>query len=377
MPRCGKRVKSGRYGDAVRLRNRRTDTGSRAGVYAVVVALCLISVSCTSGETADPTSTTSPARTDEPPFEPVGFNAAGRGNDLVVIDALSDQMAIRFADGTWSALPSIPDNGVWRYVTVGPTVVAGGYSCAGQNPDGECSGDVSAFRLAEDLSAWERLDTPKESVDPETEMTVTTGPQEVGVFNIGQLSLAIDSDGTVTTLDAPSVPTPNGAVSCVVDDTRVIAAYGPEADLTLPVPVVDAVAMQPLAAPDSDWTPVEPVPAGIQNWIGRRICGPGYMSILPQAGTAEWVVDLATATLSQIESNTLEMVADPGYMDPGEQAIAADIDTVYVTNTNGRTVRRTGLGPWEDTGVNVTAIYATGSAVWGFDPTAGDFIQLP
>ena len=52
---------------------------------------------------------------------------------------------------------------------------------------------------------------------------------------------------------------------------------------------------------------------------------------------------------------------------------SAPHDTPVVTNTNGRTVRRAGLGPWEDTGVNVTAVYA----VRGIDPSVGHFIRVP
>lgn len=287
----------------------------------------------------------------------------------------SGEVAIRFTDGTWSELPQIEDEGVWRYVTVGPTVVAGGYSCTDESAEDACGGEVSAFRLAEDLSDWERLDTPKESLGPEPELTVTTGPQNVGVFDIGQLSLVIDADGTVTTLTSP-FPTPNGGTSCVVNDTRIVAAYGPADELTLPVPIVEAVGVQSLSPPNGDWEPIDPVPEGIQNWIGRRICGPNYMSILPQAGTTEWVIDPSSGTLSPIESNTLEMVPDSGYMDPGEQAIVPGSDTVYVTNSDGRAVRRTGLGPWEDTGVDVAGVHATDSAVWGFDTDIGDFIQV-
>lgn len=196
----------------------------------------------------------------------------------------------------------------------------GGYSCTDESADDACGGEVSAFRLAEDLSDWERLDTPKESLGPEPELTVTTGPQNVGVFDIGQLSLAIDADGTVTTLTSP-FPTPNGGTSGVVNDTRIVAAYGPADELTLPVPIVEAVGVQSLCCRTATGT--DRAGAGGHPELDRapHLRPRLHVDPSPRQEPPEWVIDPSSGTLSPIESNTLEMVPDPGYMDPGEQAI--------------------------------------------------------
>jgi len=168
--------------------------------------------------------------------------------------------------------------------------------------------------------------------------------------------------------------------NCVVGDTvvGVSAAATEPADPSQPPMdrVVDGIGTQSLASPSRDWDPVEPFPPGIPSQVGLRICGAGYVAILPESGTTEWVFDVAARTVQPIESNTLEMVQSPTFMRPGDQAQASDGTTLYVRNFDGRTVRRQGLGLWEETGLVLDGVWSTDSATWGLDGTRHEFVKV-
>lgn len=297
------------------------------------------------------------------------------GERLVAVDDRADEAAIRDPDGTWTELPTIEQEGVWHYTSVGPIVVAGGYTCDNGREDQSCRGVVALYRLEPDLSGWTRLDVPHAEATSDTELTASIGPQQVGDFSIGPLRLLVDADGRVRTGDRGPDDRRHGGSECKVGDTLVSIGWGPEEDLTLPVPVVEQVDTLMLAEPDAAWQPIEPVPPAIQNWVGNRICGSEHMSILPREGSTEWVVDLTTRSIRPVESNTLEMVQNPGHMWPGETAIGPE-GSVFVVNSGGRTVRRQGLGPWQELSLELSAVYATPSTVWGVDPRANDVVEL-
>ncbi len=346
----------------------------------VVVA---IAASCGDSGTAGPSSPTTLERLTEAPLDlAAAVQVAGRGDDLVVIESGTNDAAIRWAsDGSWSSLPSIGVNGAWQYVTVGPTVVAGGYEC---NSDDDGTGycpdaHVTYFRLAEDLSSWKRLDAPAPEATSDIEMTASIGPQDHALFIAGSDELVIDADGEVN--DVSFGPYGLRGFNCVVGDTVVgvsaAAPTEPVDDGALPIDrVVDGIGTQSLAGPSGDWDPVEPFPSGIPSQVGRRICGAGYVAILPEAGTTEWVFDVAERTVQPVESNTLEMVQSPTSMRPGDQAQAPNRTTLFVRNFDGRTVRRDGLGLWDDTGLVLDGVWSTASAVWGLDSTRHEFVEV-
>lgn len=364
----------------VGLRVGKTKWAARAGLVLVVVAMA---ASCGDSGTSGESSPTTLDRLTEAPLDlTAGVQVAGRGEDLVVIESGTNDAAIRWAtDGTWSALPSIGVNGAWEYVTVGPTVVAGGYECQSDDDGtGYCpDAIVTYFRLAEDLSSWERLDAPAPEATSDIEMTASIGPQDHALFIAGNDELVIDADGEVN--DVSFGPYGLRGFNCVVGDTVVsVSAAAPTEPVdegALPVDrVVDGIGTQSLAAPGGDWDPVEPFPPGIPSQVGLRICGAGFVAILPETGTTEWVFDLAERTVRPVESNTLEMVQSPTFMRPGDQAQAPDGTTLFVRNFDGRTVRRDGLGPWEDTGLVLDGVWATDSAVWGLESTSHEFVTL-
>jgi hypothetical protein len=349
----------------------------------LVLVVVAVAASCGDSSASGESSPAALERLAEAPVDlAAGVQVAGRGEDLVVIEAGTNDVAIRWtSDGTWSALPPIGVDGSWQYVTVGPTVVAGGYECrsdddgAGHCPDAT----VTYFRLAEDLSGWERLDAPAPEATSDVEMTASIGPQEHALFVAGNDELVIDAAGEVTDVDFGAYGL--RGFNCVVGDTVVgVSAAAPTAPVdegALPVDrVVDGIGTQSLAAPSGDWDPIEPFLSGIPSEVGLRICGAGYVAILPEAGTTEWVFDLADRTVQPVESNTLEMVQSPTFMRPGDQAEAPDGTTLFVRNFDGRTVRRKGLGLWDDTGLVLDGVWSTASAVWGLDSTSHEFVTL-
>lgn len=364
----------------VGLRVGRTKWAARAGLVLVVVVMA---ASCGDSSTAGESSPAALERLVEAPVDlAAGVQVAGRGEDLVVIEAGTNDVAIRWtSDSTWSALPSIGVDGAWQYVTVGPTVVAGGYECrSGDDGTGYCAdATVTYFRLAEDLSGWERLDAPAPATTSDLDLTASIGPQDHALFIAGNDELVIDADGEANDVSFGAYGL--RGFNCVVGDTVVgVSAAAPTEPVdegALPVDrVVDGIGTQSLAAPSGDWDPVEPFPSGIPSQVGLRICGAGYVAILPEAGTTEWVFDIAARTVQPVESNTLEMVQSPTFMRPGDQAEAPDGATLFVRNFDGRTVRRDGLGLWEDTGLVLDGVWATDSAVWGLDSTTHEFVRV-
>jgi len=164
----------------------KTKWTARAALVLVVVALA---ASCgDSGTSAESSPTTSERLIEAPLDLAAAVQVAARGEDLVVIESGTNDAAIlRTSEGTWSWLPSIGGDGAWEYVTVGPTVVAGGYECnSEEDGNGFCpDATVTYFRLADDLSGWERLDAPAQAATSDIEMTASIGPQQHAMFIIG------------------------------------------------------------------------------------------------------------------------------------------------------------------------------------------------
>ena len=377
MPRCGWTVKSGRYGDAVGLRIGWTESGSRAGAYAAVVALCLVGVSCSSGEKVDSTSATSPGRSESPPFDLATMTgAAGRGDDLVVVQEGTNRAAIRWADGSWSEAPGIDAEGFWFYRTVGPTVVAGGYECDSLNDEGGCEGAEPLFYRLED-DGWQELDAPEPSqplgggpLDGEVELTAVRGPRDWGLFRVGGAdTYLVDARGEVDLFDH--------GFMCAVDDTVVSAAEnrdsqgGPVQEGSF-----DAFELRSLSAP-SDPPVVVAVPEPIPI-LAQPVCGAGHVSVVTPGGSTEWALDVSEATVTRIESNSNEArIVGVENIEAGA-ATSPDGNTLFQrTGPDGRTMRRIGLGPWEDTGLELSGLWATDSDVIGLETATGTLVELP
>lgn len=350
---------------------------------AVLAAVALALLGACGESTADPGAPASELeRSPEPPFDlSSGFRVAGRGDDLVVLQYATDAAAIRWtADGTWSTLPSFDDEGYFEFVTIGPTVVAGGFTCSNSfSADGYCTdGEVALFRLSEDLTEWTRLEVPDIPVTSEPELTASTGPQAVGEFQIQGTDVSVDAEGRVTIGDVTSYD--GTGFACLVDGTFVnVATRGTDPAVQDPMPgaqVVARIATRPVDEPDAGWSLIDVGAEVIPVADLGRICGVGRVSLIPEGGTSEWVVDVAGRTIRSVESNTAAVVGSTWAMRPGEQAESPDGRTLYVAREDGEIVRRTDLAPWESAGAQGERVWASDAGVWTFDRTSGDFVRL-
>ena len=127
-----------------------------------------------------------------------------------------------------------------------------------------------------------------------------------------------------------------------------------------------------LADPDAAPEVVElsdPIPV-----LGGRVCGAAHVSIVGD-GTAEWVFDVTERAVTRIESNSREAGVQGALQIDGHDAISPDGATHYATG-RGRTWSRTGLEPWQNTGLELVRLWATDTAVLGVDATTNEVVEL-
>ena len=335
-----------------------------------VASLVLLATSCAGEQSLLPLDAR-PDRTESPPFELSTVLAGGaRGDDLVVVQADTDRVAIRFADGTWSELPAIDATGSWLYRSTGSDIIAGGYRCDALSEDGGCErGTPSFLRLEDDLSGWRELDlsptgTP---VSGEMELTAQLVAGDRALFSVGAETYLVDSGGEVRSFA-------HGEGWCVVGDLLV---QGTDAVIERPGPYVPErfytrLQLVSLADPDAAPEVVElsdPIPV-----LGGQICGATHVSIVG-GGTAEWVFDVTERAVTRIESNSREAGVEGALQVDGHDAISPDGATHYAAG-RGRTWTRTGLEPWQDTGLELMRLWATDSAVLGLDATTNEVVEL-
>lgn len=336
---------------------------------ASIVVSTLLLVAC--GGPGHSTATTQ-ARSDTPPFDVSTIaGAASRGDDLVVVQERTNRVAIRWADGSWSEAPAIDAEGSWFYRTVGPTVVAGGFECDSLDDAGGCAGaEPSFYRFAED--GWQKLDAPDptQPLRAEVELTAEQRLRDWGLFKVGGAdTYLVDARGDVTLFD-------HGYI-CAVDDS-VVSAAAPGESHGPPPPerFFNAFEIRSLSRPADPPAIVaapEPIPM-----LGEQICGAGHVSTVVPGGTTEWVLDVSDATVSRVESNSnaVGVVGAEG-LEAGA-ATSPDGDTLFRrTGQDGRTMRRTGSGPWNDTGLELSGLWATESGVIGLDAASGTFVEVP
>ncbi len=333
-------------------------------------SLVLLAASCAGEQSLLPLDA-GPGRTESPPFELSTVSAGGaRGDDLVVVQAGTDRVAIRFADGTWSELPAIDATGSWLYRSTGSDIIAGGYRCDALSEDGGCErGAPSFLRLEDDLSGWRELDQspPGTPVSGEIELTAQLVAGDRALFTVGARTSLVDSGGEVRSFA-------HGEGWCVVGDLLV---QGTDAVIEQPGPHMPELfytrlQLVSLADPDAAPEAVElsdPIPV-----LGEHVCGATHVSIVGD-GTAEWVFDVTERAVTRIESNSREAGVQGALQVDGHAAISPDGATLYA-NGSGRTWSRTGLEPWQDTGLGLTRLWATDSAVLALDAASNQVIEL-
>lgn len=343
-----------------------------SGWWVIVAALAWLSVSCVGDGTSSSPPSSTPERSESPPFALSTVQAGGaRGDDLVVVQADTGRVAMRFADGTWSELPPIDETGSWLYRSTGSSVIAGGYRCDALTNEGVCEGGSPSFhRLAEDLSGWDELDVPMpaEPFRDNVEITAELVTGGSAIFYVDAESYLVDADGQVSRF------TPRW-VLCVIDG----ALVEPVEDAIIDRPGTFAteqfltrlrlVSLADLTGPPEVVELPEPVPV-----LGEVICGAGKVSIVGE-GTTEWVFDVAERTLTRIESNSRSAGVQGAQQLDGHAATSPDGTTLFAGGY-GRTWSRTGLEPWQDTGRPLIAVWATDSAVLGLDPSSDEVVEL-
>ncbi|MFN7148578.1 MAG: hypothetical protein ACK4V6_03775 [Microthrixaceae bacterium] len=352
---------------------------------AALVAMCVLSnAACGGTDESRATPTTSDVRSSTPPFELATVAAGGgRGSDLVVVQFESNRAAVRFADGTWTEIPGIEATGSWLYRSIGSTVIAGGFRCESLSEDGACpEGEPSFFMLEDDLSGWRELDAPPATVPLSDEIELTALPATTGwaMFSVGADTYLVDDAGAVSRFEA-------GHGLCAVDGTLVRPvivprpADGSEVDIaTLHSSGVETriggFELVSLADPSAAPTTV-PITDPVST-TADEVCGGGRVSIVADDGSTEWVLDVADRTVTRIESNSNEARVAGGLQIDGGSATSPEGSTVHVSNrADGRTWRRTGLEPWQDTGLELHGVYATDTAVLGLDAAANQVVELP
>ncbi|HTN99920.1 MAG TPA: hypothetical protein VL068_04525 [Microthrixaceae bacterium] len=316
-----------------------------------------------------------PGRSETPPFDlETRAGAAVRGEELVVAQQGTNRIAVRWADGSWSEAPGIKAEGFWYYRTVGPTVVAGGYQCESMSDESGCEGVTPSFyRLAADLSGWQKLDSPKptQPLTANVEVRAEQGLRAWALFSVGGAdTFLVGTDGTVKLLGEGFL--------CAISDTVVEAADVTVGSLGYAQleESFTTFKIRSLAKPSDPPVVVaapEPIPM-----LGQAICGAGYVSIVAPNGETEWALNVSDGTVTRFESNTNAVGAQGATGVEAGAATSPDGNTLFKrTGANGRTMRRTGLGLWEDTGLELSGVWATDSGVIGLKIGANTFIELP
>lgn len=344
-------------------------------VTAALLALCVLSISaCGDSGESSATSTTASERASTPPFElSTVVGGGGRGADFVAVQADSNRVAVRFADGTWEEIPAIDATGSWLYRSIGSTVIAGGYRCESPPAGGSCAdGEPTFFMLDDDLSGWRELEAPPatDALSGEIELTALPATSGRAMFSVGADTYLVDTGGGVSRFEAGQGP-------CAFDGTLVrtvvVPGSGDGSGEGRRIGGFELISLaDPSAAPVTVTTP-DPIPT-----TGGEVCGAGQVSIVAGEGSTEWVLDVAGRTVTRIESNTNEAGVAGGLQINGGTATSPDGSTIFVSHgANGHTWQRTGLEPWQDTGLELAGVYATDTAVLGLDTSTNQVIELP
>jgi hypothetical protein len=280
-------------------------------------------------------------------------------------------------------IPGIDATGSWLYRSIGSTVVAGGFRCKSQPVDGTCAdAEPSFFMLEDDLSGWRELEAPAATAPMSDEVELTALPATGGwaLFSVGADTYLVDDTGDVSRFEA-------GGGLCAVDGSLVRSvvlprpADGSEVDILelrrsgveLWIGGFELISLSdpsavPITVPIADRLPI----------FADVVCGAGWASIVSDDGGVEWVLDVADRSVVRIESNSNEAGVAGGLQIDGRTATSPDGSTTFVSNgAGGRTWRRTGLEPWQDTGLELHGVDATDTAVLGLDTAANEVVELP